>query len=164
MIISIIAAVADDWVIGDKNDLPWHLPADFRYFKKQTSGKPIIMGQRTFESIGARPLSGRKNIILSQDKNYRSEGCFVAHNLEGALSLAKPAQEAMICGGASVYKQFLPLADRLYLTIIHYHFSGDTIFPAVDFNDWQEISRADCPADKENPFSYSFIVWERKIK
>ncbi|MDD5146159.1 MAG: type 3 dihydrofolate reductase [Candidatus Pacebacteria bacterium] len=161
MIISIIAAVADNMVIGKNNALPWHLPADFEYFKKVSLGKPIIMGARTFESIG-KALPGRTNIVLSNNPSYRADGCLVASDLEAALKLAEPADEVMIGGGASVYKQFLPLADKMYLTFVHHNFEGDTFFPEFDNNHWQEIFREDRKADEKNSYAYSFVVFERK--
>ncbi len=161
MIISIIAAVADNRVIGNKNSLPWHLPADMEYFKKTTAGKPIIMGARTFESIG-KALPGRKNIVLSDDKNYKIEGCVVTGSIEEALREAEPSEEVMIAGGTSVYKQFLPLADRMYLTFIHHDFEGDSFFPEYDLNEWKEIKRIDNQPDENNKYSYSFVIFERK--
>ncbi len=161
--ISIIAAVAENRVIGNKNSLPWHLPADFNYFKENTFGKTIVMGLNTFKSIGEKPLSDRKNIILTNDSNYVSpEDCFVARSIDEVLEMTKDEPEVMICGGASVYKQFLPFADRLYLTFIHQDFEGDTYFPEFDINEWKEIKRIDCEPDEKNPYSYSFVVLERK--
>ena len=160
MIISIIAAVADNMAIGIKNSLPWNMPADMEHFRKATTGKPIIMGTRTFESIG-RALPGRKNIVLSSDPNYKAEGCAVAGSIEEALKEAEGSEEVMIAGGASVYKQFLPLANRLYLTFIHHNFEGDSFFPKFDRKEWQEIERIDNKADEKNAFDYSFIVFEK---
>ncbi|KKS06859.1 MAG: Dihydrofolate reductase, partial [Parcubacteria group bacterium GW2011_GWB1_41_4] len=115
--ISIIVACAENRVIGNKNTLPWHLPADFKYFKETTLGKTIVMGLNTFKSIGAKPLPGRKNVVLNNDPNYvPPEGCFLAKSIEEVVEMGKKEPEVMICGGASVYKQFLPLAQRLYLT------------------------------------------------
>lgn len=162
MIISIIAALADNMVIGNKNSLPWKLSADMEYFKKTTLGKPIIMGAKTFESIGMA-LPNRKNIILSHDKNYRAKGCVVVTSIEQALEEVGEDEEVMIAGGASVYKQFLPLANRLYLTFIHYDFEGDAYFPEFDINQWKEIKRIDKKPDKKNLYSYSFVIFERKI-
>jgi len=163
MMISIIAAVADNMVIGNKNALPWHLPADFKYFKEATLGKPIVMGLNTFKSIGEKPLPDRKNIILNNDPNYiPPEGCFAARSIDEVLEMTKTAEEVMICGGASVYKQFLPLADRLYLTLIHQDFEGDTYFPNFDIKDYNEIKRIDNKADEKNKYDYSFVVLERK--
>ncbi len=161
MIVSIIAAVADNMVIGKNNSLPWDLPADMDYFRKATLGKPIIMGAKTFESIG-KALPNRKNIILSDNKDYKAEGCIVVDSIEKALKQAEGSEEVMIAGGASVYKQFLPLADRLYLTFIHHDFEGDSFFPEFDINQWQEVKRIDNQADKDNHFSYSFVIFEKK--
>jgi dihydrofolate reductase len=162
MIISIIAAVADNMVIGNKNSLPWNLPADMEYFKKATLGKTIIMGAKTFESIG-KVLPNRKNIILSYDKSYKAEGCVIVTSIEQALKEVKEDEEVMIAGGASVYKQFLPLANRLYLTFIHHDFEGDAYFPEFDINQWKEIKRIDNQPDEKNLYSYSFVIFERKI-
>jgi len=158
-----ISAIAENRVIGNKNSLPWHLPADFKYFKAQTLNKPIVMGLKTFESIGSKPLPNRKNIILNNNPNYKiPENCFLARSIEEALEMTKNEDEVMICGGASVYRQFLPLADRLYLTYIHQNFEGDTLFPEFNINEWKEISREDHEPDEKNKYSYSFVVLERK--
>ncbi|MBI2050071.1 MAG: type 3 dihydrofolate reductase [Candidatus Staskawiczbacteria bacterium] len=163
MIISIISAVAENRVIGNKNALPWHLPADFKYFKETTLNKPIVMGLNTFKSIGAKPLPGRKNIILNDDLNYiPPDDCFVAHSITDLLEMVKDEREVMICGGGSVYKQFLPLANRLYLTYIHQNFEGDTYFPEFDMKEWKEIKRTDYQPDEKNHYSYSFLVLEKK--
>lgn len=161
--ISMIAAVAENKVIGNKNTIPWHLPADFKYFKEATLGKTVVMGSNTFNSIGGKPLPGRKHIILSNDPNYvPPEGCVVAHSIEEAMELTKAEPEVMICGGASVYKQFLPLAERLYLTYVHASPEGDTYFPEVNSAEWKEIKREDHKADGKNKFDYSFVVLEKK--
>jgi dihydrofolate reductase len=169
--ISMISAVAENRVIGNKNALPWHLPADFKYFKETTLGKAIVMGLNTFKSIGEKPLPGRKHIILNNDPSYvPPENCVAAHSIDEVLKIIEndpsqssgQKQEIFVCGGASVYKQFLPLADRLYLTFIHQDFEGDTYFPEFDINAWKEIKRMDCEPDEKNPYSYSFVVLERK--
>ena len=158
-----ISAVAENRVIGNKNALPWHLPADFKYFKETTLNKTIVMGLNTFKSIGEKPLPDRKNIILNNDLNYvPPENCFVAHSIEELLEMTKNEEEVMICGGASVYKQFLPLAQKLYLTQIHQSFEGDTYFPEVNLEEWKEIKRIDNKADEKNKFDYSFVVLEKK--
>ena len=163
MIISMISAVAENRVIGNKNALPWHMPADFKYFKETTLNKTIVMGLNTFKSISEKALPDRKNIILNNDPNYvPPEGCFVAHSIEELLELAKDESEVMICGGASVYKQFLPLAQRLYLTYVHASPEGDTYFPEVNLTEWNEVKRADFKADEKNAFAYSFVILERK--
>lgn len=161
MVISIIAAIAKNLVIGKNNKLPWNLPADLRRFKELTLGKPIIIGQRTFESIG-RSLPERKNIILSQEENFRPKNCLVVHSIEEALKAAGNAPEVMICGGVSVYKQFLPLAHKMYLTLIDENFDGDAYFPEFNWKDWQEIERIENQPNKKNPYRYTFITLIKK--
>ncbi len=147
-------------VIGKGNALPWHLPADMKHFRELTMGKPVIMGRKTFESIG-KPLEGRKNILITSDSNYRAEGCLVVHSLEEALKTAEGGEEVMIIGGGKIYEEFLPKADRIYLTEIHQDFEGDTYFPEFNQNEWQETSREDFKPDEKNPFAYSFVTLER---
>jgi len=162
MTISIIAALAKNRVIGKNNKLPWNLPGDLKHFKKLTLGKPIIMGQKTFESIG-RPLPGRANIILSLDENFKPQGCIVAHSIEEALKILEHEKEIMIAGGASVYKQFLHLAHKMYLTLIDADFDGDAYFPEFNWEDWEVIERIENQSDKENPYKYTFLTLQRKI-
>ena len=162
-VISIIAAIGNNWVVGINNKLPWDLPADMEHFRQKTLGKPVIMGQKTLESIG-KPLPGRTNIVLTLDENFHPQGCTVAHSIEEALGAAKDFEEVMICGGVSIYKQFLPLADRMYLTRIKNDFEGDAFFPEFDWEDWKEVERIEHPAGDGNPYKYSFITLERKIK
>lgn len=159
--ISLIAAMSDNRVIGIANRLPWKLPADMKWFRRQTLGKPIVMGRKTFESFGARPLPGRTNIVVTSDLNYRSEGCLVAHDIEAALRLAGDVPEVMIIGGASFYAQTLPRAQRIYLTVVHHAFDGDAWFPAIDANDWHEAMREECAADANNPHDCTFFILER---
>ena len=162
MIISIIVAIANNWVIGCKNALPWHLPADLKHFHELTRGKTVIMGQKTFESVG-QPLPGRTNIIITLDQSFKVPGCLVVHSVEESLEAVKPAEEAMIIGGASIYKQFLPLANRLYLTLIDADIEGaDAFFPEIDYREWQEIERVENEPDKENIYKYTFLTLERK--
>ncbi len=161
MMISIIVAIGNNRVIGIKNALPWKLPADMEHFRQLTAQKPLIMGQKTFESIG-KALPGRTNIVLTLDKNFQASDCLIAHSMEEALRIAKEkGEEVMICGGVSVYKQFLPLADRMYLTLIDGDFEGDAFFPEFDWNDWKEIERIDNASDGNNPYPYSFITLEK---
>ncbi len=148
-------------VIGIKNKLPWDLPADLEHFRQMTKGKPIIMGQKTFESIG-KPLPDRTNIILTLDENFNPLGCIVVHSIEEALETAKDFPEVMICGGVSIYRQFLPLADRMYLTLIEGDFEGDAYFPEFDWNDWKEVGRIENTPDNNNPYKYTFLTLERK--
>lgn len=166
MNLAIIVAQAENRVIGINNNLPWHLPEDLRYFKRVTMGKPIIMGRKTFESIG-RPLPGRTNIVVSRDTAYQPENVKVVNSLEAAKELAESicmvngCDEAMVIGGAQIYEQALPLADRLYLTQVHAEVKGDALFPAFHPGDWAEVGREDFSADGPNPYDYSFIVLQR---
>ncbi len=162
--ISIISAVAKNRVIGNKNTLPWHLPADFTWFKEKTTGKTVVMGLNTFKSIGEKPLPNRKHIIISNDPNYVvPENCVLAYSIEQALEMIKKEpEEVMICGGASIYNQFLPFTDRMYLTFIHEDFEGDTFFPEFNMSDWNQISREDHQPDENNTYSYSFVILDRK--
>lgn len=161
MKISIIAALGQNNVIGKDNKLPWHLPADFKRFKQLTMGKPIILGSRTFESIG-KPLPGRINIILTRNNCSRRPDVLFASSLEEAVALSQNHEELMICGGASVYKQFLPLATKMYLTLIHQAFQGNVFFPEYNKEEWQEVERIDNEADDDNPYPYSFVVLTKK--
>lgn len=163
MVISIIVAIGNNRVVGINNSLPWKLPADMEHFKQLTLGKPVIMGQKTFESIG-KPLSGRINIILTRDRNFKPEGCIVAHSIEEALNAAKGSNEVMIAGGVSIYAQFLPLADRMYLTLVEGDFKGDAFFPEFDYNDWDETGRVLRPADDKNSHQCTFLVLQKKKK
>ncbi len=161
MIISIIAGMDKNRLIGQDNRLPWKLPADMKHFRRMTLGKPVLMGRKTFESIG-KFLPKRTNIILTHDREYHAEGCVVTHCIEEALVAAKNHEEIMIIGGASIYALFLPRADRLYLTLIHHCFEGKVYFPAFNLADWQEVKRIDCQADEKNPYSYSFLFLHRR--
>lgn len=162
MLISIIAAVAENNVIGKKNALPWYLPADLKHFKDTTMGHCIIMGQTTHESIG-KALPGRTNIVLTFDENYKSEGCIVVTSIEEALRVAsaKGEGEAFIIGGASIYKQFMTLANKLYITSVHEKIDGDVVFPEIKSDVWKRISNEDHEKDEKNPFDYSFEVYTK---
>jgi dihydrofolate reductase len=160
MQISIIAALADNKVIGKDNKLPWHMSADLKHFKAITFGKPVIMGRKTYESLG-KALPGRRNIVVTHNKTWQSTGCEIYHSLEAALQAVEDYAEVMILGGAEIYKQALPLADRMYLTFIHHDFVGDTYFPKWNADEWQEIEHVDYPADEKNPYPYSFVILQR---
>lgn len=160
MIISIIAAVGNKRALGFKNQLPWKLPADLEYFRFMSQGKPIVMGEKTFESIG-KPLPHRQNIVLSRNPDFKVPGCLVASSIEEALKLAEDSEELMVGGGATIYQQFLPLADKMYLTFIHHNFEADVFFPEYDLAQWKEVSREDHLADEKNPYDYSFVVLAR---
>lgn len=148
-------------MIGVDNRLPWRLPADMKHFRALTLGKAVLMGRKTFESIG-KPLAGRTNIVVSRDRGFRPEGVRVAHSIEEALALARDQDEIMVIGGASFYAQLLPRAQRLYLTEIHHDFAGDAFFPAWQSEEWRETARDDHAPDDGNPYPYSFITLERR--
>jgi len=162
MIISMIAAMGENRELGLDNELLWRLPVDMKFFRETTMGKPILVGRKTYESFGGKPLPGRKNIVITQDESYRSEGAIIVHNIDDALAAAQDAEEIMIIGGASFYQQLLPRADRMYLTYVHQTFAADSWFPEFNQDEWQEISRRDNPADEKNPYSCTFVVFERK--
>jgi len=160
MRISAICAMSENRVIGNNNKLPWHLPADLNRFKNITMGNPILMGRKTYESIG-HPLPGRTNIILTHDVNYPAPGCIVVQSIEHALTAVKDHDELFIIGGATLYQEMLAHTQRIYLTLIHQPIEGDTFFPALDFSQWKEIERTDYAKNANNPYIYSFIVLER---
>jgi len=167
MKIVLIAAFAQNRVVGINNSLPWHLPEDLKYFKRTTTGKAIIMGRKTYDSIG-RPLPNRTNIVISRNSELKIEGVKVVDSLQAAIDLAKEVnfingvEEVMVIGGASIYEEALPKADRLYITHVHAEVAGDAYFPEVDFSQWQEISRDDYAASESNPYDYSFVVYDTK--
>ncbi|HDC4325354.1 TPA: type 3 dihydrofolate reductase, partial [Aeromonas hydrophila] len=152
MMISMIAAMAHDRVIGLDNQMPWHLPADLAHFKRVTLGKPVLMGRKTFESIG-RPLPGRRNLVISRNPDYRADGVEVIDSVDAALALlaGSDVAELMVIGGGHLYGQLLPRADRLYLTRIDLAVEGDTRFPAFDEGDWLCIEREPHQPDEKNP-------------
>lgn len=161
MIISLVVAMDEGRVIGIDNRLPWRLPADLQHFRRVTMGKPVLMGRKTFDSIG-KPLAGRDNIVVTQDRRYRPAGVTVVHSIDQAFAAAGDADEIMVIGGASFYEQLLPRAQRLYLTEIHHSFAGDAFFPAVDPEAWRETAREDHGPDEKNPYAYSFVTLERQ--
>lgn len=163
MKIALIAALSRNQVIGRDNSLPWQLPADLQRFKKITMGKPIIMGRKTYDSIG-RPLPGRKNIVISRNPGFQAEGITVVGSVDAAIEAADLAPEAMIIGGANIYYQFLPRADRLYFTQVHTTIDdGDAFFPAYNRRDWRLVIEENHPADAQNPFAYSFLTYQRIV-
>lgn len=155
--IKIIAAMSKNRVIGDSNSLIWSLPNDLKRFKQLTTGQTVIMGRKTYESIG-RPLPNRRNIIITRDINYEAIGCEIVNSLEEALLLS--GEDVFIIGGGEIYKQSLPIADKIYLTLVQEDFNGDTSFPELG-DDWVKISREDHEVDEKNPHKYSFIEYER---
>ena len=158
--LSIIAALSENGVIGLDNKLPWHIPADLAHFKRLTMGKPIIMGRRTWESLPGL-LPHRTHIVVTRDRDYVAEGGFVVHSIAQAIDFAGDAEEMMVVGGANLYAQILPLASRMYLTIVHDYCDGDTAFPDYEEAEWREVSREQHAADERNPHAYSFVTLER---
>lgn len=148
--------MANNRVIGKNNQMPWHLPADLGHFKAVTLGKPIIMGRKTYESIG-RPLPGRKNIVISRNADYSLEGCEVVSSLEEALELVNDVEEVMIIGGGYLYSQTLPQADKLYLTFIDLDVNGDTLFPEFEHLKLSEVKREKHLKNEKNPYDYQFV-------
>ena len=183
MIISLIVAVAENGVIGKNNDLPWHLPADMKYFRDTTMGHCVIMGRKNYDSIPLkyRPLEGRTNIVITRQKDFKAEKCIVVNSVEQALNEARTkdnpvpkgsntnspsgvgGSEVFIIGGADIYRQNLGIADKLYITHIHHSFDGDAFFPKIDLAKWKLTSQKDVSADEKNKFPFSFCVYE-KIK
>lgn len=163
MKISMIAAMAHDRVIGQDNRMPWHLPADLAHFKRVTLGKPVLMGRKTFESIG-RPLPGRRNLVISRNPGYQADGIEVVGSVEAALALLTDSEvaELMVIGGGHLYGEMLPQADRLYLTQIDLAVEGDTRFPVFDDGQWHCVERESYPADEKNPYPYRFETWQRR--
>ncbi len=164
MIISLIVAASENNVIGKGGDLPWHLPAELRYYRSTTLGKPNIMGRKTHEAIG-RPLPKRHNIVISRDPSYRAEGCDTVTTIGEAIALAKKdnVDEIFVIGGGEIYKLALPLADRLYLTRVHTVIEGgEAFFPDVSWDQWKEVRRTEHLADAENPLAFTMLVYDRK--
>jgi dihydrofolate reductase len=161
-LVSFIVAADEGNVIGKNNQLPWHLPNDLKYFKNLTWGMPILMGRKTFDSIG-KPLSGRKSIVITRNSDWQHEGVQVVHSIDGALQLAQQddVKEIFVIGGAEIFKSALPQANRLYLTRVHHHFEGDVFLPEIDKAAWVLMKENHCPADEKNAFAQSFQVWER---
>jgi len=161
MIISIIAAMDQNRLIGAENGLPWHLPADFKHFKEVTLGKPVLMGRKTFESIG-RPLPGRKNIVISRS-GFRADGVESADSIDAGLELVADAEEVMIIGGANIYEQTISRAGKMYLTHVDASCEGDAWFPEINDNDWSVIDQQLVEADEKNNYSFMIATYQRSI-
>lgn len=159
--ISMIAALTPDHVIGKGNDLPWRIPDDLRHFKRTTRGKPVIMGRRNYLSIG-RPLPERHNIVMTRDPAFQADGCSIAADADAALAAAGDAEEVMIIGGAEIYRLFLPRADRLYLTWVHAAIDGDTWFPTFHETDWQVVDERQQAPDDNTPYPLHFQTLDRR--
>ena len=160
MKLTIVVAVADNGAIGKNNALLWRLPDDLKYFKAVTMGKPLIMGRKTFQSIG-KPLPGRRNIVVTRQPGLRIEGCDTVDSVDAALHAAHPADEAMIVGGADIYAQVLPRVDTIYLTRVHAAPDGDVFFPRLDPSSWQEVFREEHAADARHAHAFTFSTLRR---
>ncbi|MBD1366299.1 dihydrofolate reductase [Mucilaginibacter sp. ZT4R22] len=160
MTISIIVAIAENHAIGKNNQLLWHMPNDLKHFKTITSGRTIIMGRKTFDSVG-KPLPKRRNIVVTR-QDIEIPGCEVVKSIDEGLALCAHDDEVFIGGGAEIYRQAMAKTDRIYLTIIHKAFEADTFFPEIDYLQWQEVSREDFEPDEKNPLPYSFIQLNRR--
>lgn len=164
MILSLIAAASENNVIGKGNALPWDLPAELQYFRDTTRGKPVIMGRKTYDSIG-RPMPGRHNIVVTRDRAWEAEGCDTVASIEEAIAFAKQdnAEEVFVIGGEQIYRLALPLAHRIYLTRVHTVIEdGEAFFPAFDLKEWEEIKKEEHPADAENAIAYTIFVYQRR--
>ena len=159
--LSLIWAMDKNRLIGSKNQLPWKLPADMQWFRKQTMGKPVLMGRKTFESIG-KPLPGRENLILTRQQGLAIEGCRVVHSLDEAKAAVPDADEIMVIGGSEIYALLLPAADKLYCTVIHDLFEGDAWFPELDMKQWRMIHEEVHTADEKNGYDHTFMIMTRK--
>ena len=157
--ISIIVAVDKNWVIGKQGGLPWKLPADLKHFQDLTTGHTVVMGRKTYDSIG-KPLPNRINIIVSRNNDLKISGCIVVKSVEEALGVSPNNQDIFIMGGGEIYRQSLPFAQIVYLTRIDYEFDGDIFFPELNSSEWQEVERKDFRADSNNPYGYSFLVFQ----
>lgn len=160
-IVTLIVAVADSGVIGHDNALPWHLPDDLKRFKRLTLGKPVVMGRKTYESIG-KPLPGRQNIVVTRDANYRREGITVVHGVDAALEAAAGQAEIMVIGGAELFRLFLPLASRVHLTRVHGDISGDVKWLPLDVREWKVVESEQHETDERHVYAMTFEVWEKR--
>ncbi len=160
--ISIIVAVSEDWGIGKDNELLWKISDDLKRFKKLTMGNAVIMGKKTWESLPKRPLPGRKNIVLTDNPDECVECSVTAYSIEDALSKCEKGEEIFIIGGGSVYRQFMPLADRLYITHVHKNAPADIYFPEIDTNTWKVVNREEFPSSETTSIPYTYIIYERK--
>ncbi len=161
--LNLVVAMAQNRVIGRDNQLPWRLPEDLAYFRRVTWGHPILMGRKTYESIG-RPLPGRQNIVLTRQANWQQTGVDVAFDLDQAMGLVRSSEDRpqlMVIGGENLYRQCLPLASKLWITLVHSNVEGDAYFPEFDWGDWKQVSREDHSADDRNPYAYSFVVCQQ---
>jgi len=161
--ISLIVAASDNNVIGSKGELPWRLSSDLKRFKTLTMGKPIVMGRLTYESIG-RALPGRRNIVITRQTGYEADGCDVVCSIEAAIEAAGDAKEIMIIGGGDIYRQCLPMAERIYMTRVHAEIEGDTFFPLLDDADWHQSSADVCEVGEKDDYPFTLITYDRPVE
>jgi dihydrofolate reductase len=163
VIISLVVAASENNIIGKNNQLLWHLPNDMKFFKNITWGMPVVMGRKTFESMG-KPLTGRTNIVVTRNDDFKADGVITANSLDEAMKAAAEtdAKEAYVIGGGEIYKQSLPIATKIFLTRVHATLDGDARFPEFNASEWTLVSVLDFNADEKHAYAYSFEVWERK--
>lgn len=161
MIVSMVVAISENNAIGKDNQLLWYLPRDLRHFKTITSGHTVIMGRKTFDSVG-RPLPNRRNIVITRTKDLEIDGAEVVNGLEAALRLCEAEDEVFIVGGAEIYKQAMPHTDRIYLTVVHERFEADTYFPEIDMDIWKETASESHQPDEKNNLAFTFSTLERR--
>lgn len=164
MLISFVVAAAENNVIGKDNQLLWNLPNDMKFFKNTTWGMPVVMGRKTYDSMGGKPLAGRTNIVITRQADWQAEGAVTVGNLEQALEAgaATDAKEVFVIGGGEIFRQALPQARKIYLTRVHTNIDGDAFFPEIRNGEWELLSQLDFPADDKHAYAYSFQVWQRK--
>jgi dihydrofolate reductase len=161
--LSIVVAAAENDVIGVRNELPWRLPDDLRRFKALTLGKPVLMGRKTFESIG-KPLPGRMNLVVTRQHDWTAPGCVVAGSIEEAIGAAGPVPEIAIIGGGQIFSEVLPRVNTIYLTRVHVALNGDAYFPRLVPDEWRETDREDHAADERHAYAFSFVTLERRVE
>ena len=164
MIITLVVAASENNVIGKNNQLLWHLPKDMKFFKNVTWAMPVVMGRKTFESMGSKPLSGRRNIVITRKPDWKAEGVSVVNNMEAAIALANDLnyKEIFVIGGGEIYLIAFERANKIYMTRVHAELEGDTYFPVINKNDWTMVSNTDNPSDEKHAHPFSFQLWERK--
>ena len=164
MIISLVVAASENNVIGKNNQLLWHLPKDMKFFKNVTWAMPVVMGRKTFESMGSKPLSGRKNIVITRKSDWKADGVAVVNSVDAAIALAHELnyKEIFVIGGGEIYMIAFQKANKIYMTRVHADLEGDTYFPVIGKNDWTLVSNVDNAADEKHAHAFSFQLWERK--
>ncbi|MGD6815856.1 dihydrofolate reductase [Metabacillus sp. 84] len=159
--ISFIFAMDQEQAIGKNNDLPWKLPADLAHFKRTTYGSAVVMGRKTFESMGSKPLPGRRNFVVTGNPDFKAEGCEILHTVKEIPLLEKEGEELFVIGGAKIFEEMLVHCSKMYVTLIHHNFGGDTFFPEFDEREWRTVSREKGTKDAKNPYDYEFLELQR---